>query len=348
MDTLRVAVFGCGLHGRSCHLTHYASLPDVEIVATVDADADRARFAAEEFGAGAWFTDHREALEQTRPDLVSVVSPPAFHCRQTLDAFEAGAHVLCEKPLAMNVTEARQMVAAAANAGKFLSMGLQSRHTEAGRRLRKRLAENVIGDVFFTRVWCGHILNIPGWGHFHHKSLAGGGVVMATTVHILDFALWALGNPQPQSVTSFMHAKLARMREPAITWEGPPEECDIEDFAHAVIRFENGSWMSVESDWLKHPSDRPTGVEFLGNDGRAWLHPLKIEVDHQTKIEDVTPEFEENPNPTRSFLVEAVERARDGGETIVRPDQIIQVQAVMDAMYRSAETGREEPVPNKG
>src|SRR5207237_77261 len=102
-----------------------------------------------------------QALERTRPELVSIVTPPAFHREQALDAFAAGAHVLCEKPIAMNAAEARAMVDAARAAGRFLSMGLQSRHLEAGRILKRTLAEGTLGEVYFTRVWCGHVMNIP-------------------------------------------------------------------------------------------------------------------------------------------------------------------------------------------
>src|SRR5262249_30341523 len=157
-------------------------------------DGERARTAAEEFGAAAWFTDHRQALEQARPDLVSIVTPPAFHREQALDAFAAGAHVPCEKTVALHAAEAPALGEAARAARRFLSMGLQSRHLEAGRILKRTLAEGTLGEVYFTRVWCGHVMNIPGWGHFHRRRLAGGGVVMATTVHALDFALWVLGN----------------------------------------------------------------------------------------------------------------------------------------------------------
>src|SRR5207248_4361623 len=142
-------------------------------------------------------------------------------CRQALDAFAAGAHVLCEKPIALNAGEARAMIEAGARAGRFLSMGLQSRHLESGRILRRALGAGLLGDVYFTRVWCGHVMHIPGWGHFHRRELAGGGVVMATAVHALDFALWVLGNPTPSTVTAFTHARARRMREPAISWEGP-------------------------------------------------------------------------------------------------------------------------------
>jgi predicted dehydrogenase len=344
MPALRVALFGCGQHGRGQHLREYAAMPDMEVVAVVDVDAGRARAAAEEFGVRAWFTDHQEALEKTRPELVSVVSPPAFHCLQTLDAFAAGANVLCEKPLAMNLDEARQMVAAARTAGRFLSMGLQSRHTASGRILRELLAGGTLGKVYFTRIWCGHTMNIPGWGHFHRRELAGGGVVMGTTVHYLDLALWVLGSPEPVSVTAFTHQRLRQMRDPALTWEGGVEACDIEDFSHAVVRFADQSWMSLESNWLMHPSTRPTGLEFLANDGRASLHPLKVEVTRGSEVEDRTPEFTENEHGVRSFLREAVDCARNGGDPVVRPHEMLQVQAVMDAIYRSAQAGREVPI----
>jgi predicted dehydrogenase len=346
MEPVRVAVFGCGLHARTAHLKEYATMPDVALVATVDTDAERARGAAAEFGAAAWFTDYREALTRARPELVSIVSPPVVHCEQALDAFAAGAHVLCEKPIAMNAGEARAMTAAARRAGRFLSMGLQSRHLEAGRILRRTLADGELGEVYFTRVWCGHVMSIPGWGHFHRQALAGGGVVMATTVHALDFALWVLGNPAPVEVTAFTHARLPRMKAPPVSWDGPVSDYEVEDFAHAVVRFANGAWMSVESNWLQHPNPRPTGIEYLASDGRATLHPLKIEVASGAEVTDRTPAFTENPSPVRSFLQEAVNCARGEGEPVVRPEQIVQVQAVLDAIYASA--AARAPVPVTG
>jgi predicted dehydrogenase len=162
---------------------------------------------------------------------------------------------------------------------------------------------------------------------------------MATTVHALDFGLWVLGNPKPAQVTAFTYSRLRHMREPAVTWEGPPAEFDGEDFAHAVVRFANGSWMSVESNWLMHPTARSTGIEYLAADGRASLHPLKIEVARGREVIDQTPAFTENPAPVRSFLHEAVSCARAGTQPVVQPEQIVQVQAVMDAIYRSAESG---------
>jgi hypothetical protein len=93
-----------------------------------------------------------------------------------------------------------------------------------------------------------------------------------------------------------------------------------------------------------HPSDRPSGVEFLGNDGRAWLHPLKIELSRGREVEDVMPEFVETEDCVGGWLLEAIRCAREGGEVTVRPHEILQTQAVMDAIYRSAASGRDETV----
>ena len=338
---MRVAVIGCGRHGRECHLKSYAAMPDVEIVAVADADAARAEAAAAEFSVPRFYTDHQELLTEARPDVVSIVSPPAAHRQQTLDAFAAGAHVLCEKPLAMNVGEARQMVDAARSARRVLSMGLQSRFLASGRYLRQFLADGGLGDVYFTRVWSGHLMNIPGWGHFHRRALAGGGVLFATTVHILDFALWVLGNPQPVAVSGYQHQKLPRMKEPAITWEGPVGECDIEDFAYGMVRFADGTTMSLEGNWLMHPSTRPSGVEYLGNDGRATLHPLRIETDHGTEVRDVTPDVQEPEDGVYEFIRHMLACARGEEEPIIRFSQMLQVQHIMAALYKSASEGRE-------
>ncbi len=340
---LKVAVFGCGRHGREHHVARYAQVPEVELVAVVDPVAERARECAETYG-GAWFTDHREALAATSPELVSIVSPPVAHCEQALDCYAAGAHVLCEKPIAMNLDEARRMVDAAERAGKFLSMGLQSRYLESGRLLKRFLADGKLGEVFYTRAWTGHIMHIPGWGHFLKRETAGGGVVMSTAVHLLDFLLWVLGSPRVKSVSAMTHARLPHMSQPAITWDGTAADCEIEDFAYATLRFENGSWLSLESNWLTHPSDRPSGAEILGNDGRAWLHPLKIELSRGREVEDITPVFVENEDCVGGWLLEAIRCAREGGEVTVRSNEILQTQAVMDAIYRSAASGREEPV----
>ena len=122
MERTRVGVIGCGAHGVGGHVAGYAQLEEVEITAVCDTRIERAQEAAAKFGVPNVYGDHREMLARHELDIVSVCTPVVAHKEGTVDAFRAGAHVLCEKPLAMNALEAEEMIAAAKESGKLMSM----------------------------------------------------------------------------------------------------------------------------------------------------------------------------------------------------------------------------------
>ena len=115
-------------------------------------------------------------LERERPDYVVVVSPPLYHAEQTIAAYEAGAHVLCEKPLCMSVSEAESMRDAARRSGKLFTMGLQLRQMHIYEAVREFLALGKLGDVYHSRVWAGHIMEYPAGRFFHRREYSLGGV----------------------------------------------------------------------------------------------------------------------------------------------------------------------------
>jgi len=116
---LRAAVVGTGRVARQ-HLLALADAPGVDLVAVCDLSRAAAEAAAERHGAGAWFTDHRTMLEAARPDVVHVTSPPQSHLAVVLDALDAGAHVIVEKPAGVNLADVRSMVDAARDADRWL------------------------------------------------------------------------------------------------------------------------------------------------------------------------------------------------------------------------------------
>ena len=194
--TLTLGMVGCGAHGQG-HLKAFDAMPDVQLVAAVDQDPERARRAATQFGAAGRYTDVREMLERHTPDLVSLALPPEASRESVLAALDAGAHVLVAKPLAMNVGEAQELIAATRRRGKTMAMALQNRCVSEVRALRAFLAAGKLGRLFHARLWHGHVLNIPGTPTMTRRQLAGGGVVFHTMVHLLDATLWAMGNPTP-------------------------------------------------------------------------------------------------------------------------------------------------------
>ena len=345
MTKLSVAVIGCGVQGRVGHLTGWRQTEGVEIVAVCDVNLERAKQAAQEFEVPHVYDDPQKLLENHKLDIVSVVTPPKFHKQNVVDAFAAGANVLCEKPLAMNAQEAEEMIAAAKKAGKLLTMGLQGRQSAQARYLQNFIADGGLGRVYHTRVWAGHSLaggGIPGWGVFHRRDLSGGGVLFATTVHVLDCANWVIGNPTPVSASGSEYQKITKMKNPPVTWQGDLSDCDIEDFSFGFVRFADGSSLSVESNWLMHPATRPQGVDVLGDFGKATLYPLKIQLDEGKEIKDVTPPIEE---PRRHYFVPVIQDfaacVREGRVPIVKFREMLNVQRIMDGIMESARTGRE-------
>ena len=339
MNQLKVGIIGCGAHGRG-HIRSYTEIPEAEIIALADVNPDKVREAAIEFGVPYYYTDYREMLERHPLDIVSLALPPAANRAAAIDAFEAGANVLVSKPLAMNLTEAEEMVATAKRCGKLMSMSLQNRSNPEVQALRQFLAEGKLGNVYHTRLWHGHVMHIPGTPTMYKRHLAGGGVLFHTTVHLLDATLWALGNPKPVRVSAASYQKVRRMKTPLITWQGSVTDCDIEDFNVGLVHFADGSTMAVESNWMMHPRSRPSGAEILGDWGTASLRPLRIALEEGDSIVDATPRADET-SQFGSVYQDFCQSVLENRPPIVRFSEMLDVQRVMDALYEAAEKDRE-------
>ena len=271
---MKAAVIGCGAQGRGGHVANYAKMEEVSLVAVCDVNFERAQAVAKESKVPHVYADYREMLERHTLDLVSVCTPHALHRDQTVEAFDAGANVICEKALCVSSVEAQEMITACKRNGKKMSMGLQNRGLAAGCALKQFIETDGLGRIYYTRVWTGHVMNIPGYSVFHNKALSGGGVLYSTAVHTLDFANWIIGNPTPVAAMGTTYQKVRHMKNPVISWAGTLEDFETEDFAAGYIRFADGSGLSLESNWLTHPwKNRPT-IEVLGDFGAAEIPDL--------------------------------------------------------------------------
>jgi predicted dehydrogenase len=339
MNRLKIGMIGCGSHGRG-HLQSYTEIVEAEIIAISDVNPARVQEAANEFGVPYHYTNYREMLKRHSLDIVSLALPPVANRDVAVDAFEAGANVLVSKPLAMNLAEAEEMIAAAKRCGKLMSMGLQNRSDPEVRALRQFLADGKLGNVYHTRLWHGHVMHIPGTPTMYKRHLAGGGVLFHTTVHLLDATLWALGNPKPVRVSAASYQKVRRMKTPLITWQGAVTDCDIEDFNVGLVHFADGSTMAVESNWMMHPRSRPSGAEILGDWGGASLRPLHVALEDGERIVDVTPCID-TTSQFDSVYQDFCQSVLGNHLPIVRFSEMLDVQRVMDALYEAAEKGKE-------
>uniref|UniRef100_UPI002ADDE5FD Gfo/Idh/MocA family oxidoreductase n=1 Tax=Thermoflexus sp. TaxID=1969742 RepID=UPI002ADDE5FD len=150
---MKVAVIGVGSVGAQ-HARIYSELPGVKLVAVADPDPERVGMVAVRYGASL-YTDYRQMLEKERPDAVSVAVPTALHEQVGLDALEAGAHVLIEKPIADTLEGARRLIDRARELGRQLMVGHVVRFNPAMQALKRKLEAGELGRVF--QIFCRRI-----------------------------------------------------------------------------------------------------------------------------------------------------------------------------------------------
>lgn len=229
---MRIAVFGAGVIGKM----RAATVRDnarTELVGVMDVDLDRARAAA---GDTAAVADYRDLLSE-KPDAVIVSSPVHFHEEQCLAAFEAGAHVLCEKPLSNQVDSARRILKASEELGLTLATGFNHRYYPAVKFLAEAIAQGKIGTIDHIRTFGGH----DGLAGFRADwmfkgELSGGGAMMDVGIHMTDLVNYIGGD-----IT-----EVAAVSSGSI-WNVEGSE----DNAMAIMRTERGIPVTYHATWTE-------------------------------------------------------------------------------------------------
>jgi predicted dehydrogenase len=348
---LKIGIIGTGGISQ-IHMKGYASVPELcEIVAFCDVNPETAQAAAEKWGPGKTYTDYRELLRDPEIDAVSVATPNKYHLQPTVDALHAGKHVLCEKPLGMNAAECKLMCAAARESGKILQVGLQNRWTAACRFMKQFIDAGNMGDIYYARAQALRRRGVPGWGVFIHKDQQGGGPLIDIGVHILDFTLYLMGYPKPVSATGRTWDTLGK--DPNI-WNGMGDydrsKFTVEDFAVGMIKFDNGAVITLESSFMGNMDGNPFHTQLYGTKAGAMIKPyeddpITIYTENNQQLFNMKPANVPHVESSHCDQVVAfVDAIANGKPSPVPGEQGLVLNAVFDAIYKSSETGKEQPV----
>ncbi|MBW3622208.1 MAG: Gfo/Idh/MocA family oxidoreductase [Armatimonadetes bacterium] len=342
MTQLRVGIIGSGGIARGVHIPNYQKIEGVEVVACADAFEETAKSCAEQFGINQWFTDYNEMLREVKLDIVSVCTPNYLHKDPTIAALNAGVHVMCEKPIAMNAQEGREMVEAAKKSGQKLAMGLMTRQQSDVQALKRAIDCGELGEIYFGKCHALRRRGIPGWGVFGEKDKQGGGPLIDIGVHILDTTLYLMGHPKPVAVSGQTYTKFGTRKDVlGLMGQWNTETFTVEDFAVGLIRFDNGATLEIESSFAANIEHDVMDVKLLGDQGGCSLHPLKIYTEKHRTLYDITPVFLPRASSHEQNIKKFVEAIRNGTEVPVPGEQGLMVTEILDALYRSAEEGRE-------
>jgi predicted dehydrogenase len=364
MKKLKLGLIGCGGIARQKHLPALVKLTEMaELAAFCDILPERARACADEFGAvGAkTYEKYEDLLADASIDAVYVLTPNVSHAPITVAAFEAGKHVMCEKPMAHTSADAQKMLDAWKKSGKKFTIAYQNRFRAKSASLHRACREGQLGELYFAKAHAIRRRAVPTWGVFPNKALQGGGPLIDIGTHALDLTLWLMDNYKPKSVSGSVFHKMGHLPsavEGNVFGPWDPETYEVEDSAFGMIKMENGATIYLESSWALNVRDsREAATTLCGTLGGAEIlsgmsHPGEQLIYNGTRGGLLTEESisagggvayfdgasgEPGDLEARSFLQAIIQDK----SPLVCPTQAFTVTQILEAIYKSAETGKE-------
>lgn len=343
---IRLAISGTGTIAERAHIPALMATPEFKIVALQSRTIEKARRVAGSFWPDAaarpnTYSDFRTMLAREKPDAVAILTPNHLHCEYTIAALAAGAHVLCEKPMAPEVESAGRMTAAARASGKILIVAMQRRYGGIEATVKRALDAGAIGAPHFIRARLSHGGPqgwAPGQEWFTNAGQSGGGAMLDLGVHIADLAIWYLGEIES------VQGQVATLAKPI----------GVEDTGVALVRFRSGAIGVLEASWSSTPG--LSAIEIYGTGGRIMIGYPRSDVSILRADGTEAPGFsraeimaEFDPRdplaPFRSLARNFADAI--AGRAAPHPDGIDGLRAVevIDACYRSSQIGASVKLP---
>jgi len=342
---LRVGIIGAGSIAQYAHIPNYQKIEGVEVTAFCDSNGETLKSAAEKFGVKKTHTDYKKMLATEKLDAVSVCTPNAHHAAPTIAALQAGAHVLVEKPIAMNAGEGRRMVLAARKAKRLLMVAFNQRWRADVQYLKRSVEAGALGDIYYAEAVYMRRSGIPGWGVFVDKAMSGGGPLIDVGVHMLDLALYLMGHPKPTAAFGSSYTAFGK-RSDAFAGMGrwDAEKFSVEDFGVGLVRFDNGATLLLKASWAANIGEDQHHVMLMGTEAGLNTSPARIFRHEQGSLVDVAPTRLPNVDTYSEEIVQFVKAIRERAPSPVPGEHGLMATAILDAIYESAAVGTEVAV----
>lgn len=346
MSKVRVGLIGSqfisGIHAESLK---YVS--DAEILSVASPTEEHVKDFAQQHDIPNYFTDYKKMLEMDEIDMIVLGLPNYLHAQATVDAAKAGKHVVCEKPLCMNLREADLMIETCKQEGVKLMYAEELCFAPKYVRLKQLVDEGALGDVYLVKQSEKHDGPHAPW--FWDVQKSGGGVALDMGCHAFEFFRWILGKPEVESVYADMGTYVHS------------DKTQGDDNSILIVKFAGGATGLAEESWIKKGGmdDR---AEVYGSEGVAYANLLMgnsiltysdtgygyaVEKAASTKGWSFTM-YEESWNygfpQEMEHFVDCVKNDKEPLETGEDGRKALEM---IFAAYESARTGKRVPIPFK-
>lgn len=345
MDEVKIGIVGVGAIAQEAHLPAYKKAEGIKLNAICDIDIDKAKRIAEEMGVEHCYGSVDEMLADGDIDAVDVCTWNVAHVPVCLKAAEAGKHVMCEKPAAVSVEELCSLKAVLEEKGLVYLLAVPNRFKTESTALRGLFEKGEFGEVYYGKTAYIKRRGAPtGW--FCDKRYAGGGCVLDVGVHAIDGAWYIMGEPKPVRVSASTFHMIGDPEAKAnkryiSTAKLTDTQYDCEESGSGVIYFENGAQLFFEaSNTINGPAHRETVI--YGSKAGALLSPPTVYNMTDGYLATQTLDITDKANPFYDEILHFADCVRRGDRnTRYNIDQAITMQKMLNAIYESAEAGKE-------
>lgn len=336
---LRVALVGCGrISVRHSQLLSEGKIDGAKLHCVCDIVPEKAQKIADAYGVPA-YVDMHEMMQAEKPDLVAVLTESGNHARHVIELAHYGAHILVEKPMALTLVDADQMIKVCDEAGVKLFVVKQNRFNLPVVKLREAIEQQRFGKITMGTVrvrWCrpqSYYDQDPWRGTWAYD----GGVLTNQASHHVDLLEWMLGDVD--SVFAMSRTALV--------------DIETEDTAVVLLRFTSGALGIIEATTATRPRDLEGSISILGEKGTVEIGGFAV---NEMKIwnfseptpndSDVVKNFSVNPPNVygfghKEYYDHVVKAIRDGGPNLVDGLEGRRSLELITAIYESIETGTE-------
>ena len=331
MEKTKVAIIGLGSIAQIMHLPALKQLDEVDIVAICDKDLPKAKNISTKHNIKECYKDVDEMLKES-PEIeaVIIVVPTDVHRNISKKCLEAGKDVFVEKPIAINFSEARDIVDTAEKCNRKLMVGMNTRFRNDAMLQRSFVKGKEIGEVYYVKTgWLKAQSSSQRW--FLEKEKAGGGVFFDNGIAMLDLGLWMLDFPEVKSVTAINYYHNTK---------------SVEDSNFSLIKFKNGSSMTIEVSWNFIGEGELYYCNVFGRNGSTMVNPLRIFKKIEDDIFDITPKNIKTPKNIikQSYEYEFkhfIGALRGVHKMISTGKRALSVMEIAEAIYDSAKKEKE-------
>lgn len=357
MSKIRVGIIGAG--GMAAYHVPGFRKAGAEVVAVAATSLASAEKCAGKYGVPRAYASADEMLANEKLDAVSVLTPNHAHAPLVLKALKAALHVYCEKPPALNARETVAMAKAAVKARRHLLFGFCNRARPESEAILREIRSGRLGTVNSAQANWIRRTGIPGFGGwFTTKAMSGGGPLI-DLLHGIDLALWLMGYPEADYVLARTYDDFIRDRRFRGPWGIPEKEdgtCDVEAAAHGFVTFKNGACLAIRNSWAEMIKREEMSVSLQGTkEGVTLSRVFGTDGDDATAVDTceiyrMTAKGARKDGPLTARKDEAMGRIRcaenfirviQGREKpLSRPSEAVKLMKIVDAVYKSARTGR--------